>query len=406
MSPGVPLTVVCEPPSRAADLVRSAWDRHQPVLVLDPRAPVGERDRQMAVLKPDEGAGGDVAAIVCTSGTTGEPRGVELTWTGLEAAALASSKALGAGGADRWLCCLPLHHVAGLSIVARSWLTGVPVTVLDRFDPSEVTAASASTTMVSLVPTMARRLLDAGHDPADLFRVVLLGGAPVPPDLRGVRGYGLTESWGGVVYDGRAVGATEVRIGADNEVLLRGPTVMKGYRFDAEATAAAFTRADDDGDRSRTDDAGDAADTARDWGWLRTGDAGGLDSDGRLYIVDRLRDLIISGGVNVSPTEVEQVLARHPGVADVCVVGRPDPEWGEVVVAYVVVADLPVANPPARPVSPPTLAALRSFAADRLSTAKLPRLLVLVDAIPRNPAGKPLRRLLDPPPASPSRSSV
>jgi acyl-CoA synthetase (AMP-forming)/AMP-acid ligase II len=138
---------------------------------------------------------------------------------------------------------------------------------------------------------------------------------------------------------------------------------MRGYRNAPGQTADAFT--------------GD--------GWLRTGDAGSIDAEGRLHVVDRLGDLIITGEVNVSPSEVEAVLARHPGVADVCVVGAPDPEWGERVVAHVVPRDSG---------APPGLAELRAFAAEHLSAAKLPRQVVLTGAIPRTPGGKPLRRIL------------
>jgi acyl-CoA synthetase (AMP-forming)/AMP-acid ligase II len=156
-----------------------------------------------------------------------------------------------------------------------------------------------------------------------------------------------------------------VAVDPDGEILVRSPTIMRGYRLAPDETAAAFTAA----------------------GWFRTGDAGTLDGDGRLRVVDRLRDLVITGGVNVGPSEVEAVLAAHPGVADVCVTGAPDPEWGERVVANVVPAD---------PGAPPSLAELRAFAADRLSAAKLPREVVLIAAVPRSPGGKPLRRLLRP----------
>lgn len=358
------MRLICEAPSTAAASILDAWKAHEPVMVLDPRAPRAELDRLVDRLRPDDGVDADVAAVLVTSGTTGEPRGVELTWSGLRSAAESTSEALGVTVADRWLCCLPLHHVAGLSIIARGWITGVPVTVHDRFDAADVVSAVANdgVTLVSLVPTMARRLVDCGFDLGS-FRRVLVGGAPVPPDLGGVAGYGLTETWGGVVHDGFPLAGTQLRIGPDDEILVRGPTLMRGYRLDPDGTAAAFT----------------------DGGWLRTGDAGRLDPDGRLTVSDRLRDIVISGGVNVSPTEVEQVLARHPAVADVCVTGAPDEEWGEVVVAWVVPAD---------PTTPPLLDDLRTFAAESLSAAKLPRRLALIKAVPRTPGGKPLRRLL------------
>lgn len=363
------LQIVCDRASVAATTIVVAWDRGDPIVVLDPNSPPAERDRQLAALRLDEPVAPEVAAVVCTSGTTGEPRGVELTWGGLQAAATATSAALGVHAGDHWLCCLPLHHVAGLSIVARSWVTGTPLTVLDRFDVDAVAGAAKTSTLVSLVPIMARRLMAAGFDPARLFRQVLLGGAPIPADMNGVRGYGLTETWGGVVYDGRPIAGTELHIGPSDEVLVRGPTVMRGYRLDPVATVRAFSSG----------------------GWLRTGDAGALDEEGRLTITDRLTDLIITGGVNVSPTEVESVLATHLGVADVCVAGRPDPEWGEVVVAWVVPSG---SSGDPDPMPPPTLAEIRAFATDHLAAPKLPRRLVLVDSIPRTTAGKPLRRLL------------
>ena len=357
----MPLDVICEPAPAAADAVRRAWDASRPVLVLDPRAPAAERERLLDRLAPDQPVTPDVGAVVVTSGTAGEPRGVELTWDGLMSSAVAVTVALEAGAGDRWLCCLPIHHVGGLAIVARSWALGTPLDVLPGFDVDAVARSGA--TLVSLVPVMARRLVDAGVDLGSTFRRVLLGGGPIPPDLPGVRGYGLTETWGGVVYDGVPLAGVDVRLGDDDEIQIHGSMVMKGYRLAPDDTDAAFA----------------------DHRFLRTGDAGRFDADGRLHVVDRLRDLVITGGVNVSPSEVEAVLAAHPAVADVTVAGRPDPEWGERVVAYVVPAD---------PSAPPTADDLRSFARDQLSPAKLPREVVLIDAVPRTSGGKPIRRLL------------
>lgn len=355
------LLTVRSPPTQAADDIRRAWDASQPVLVLDPRAPQPEIDRILARARPDAEVAAEVAAIAVTSGTSGEPKAVELTWEGLRASSAGVTAALEAGPGDRWLACLPLHYVAGLAVLGRAWAAGLPVTVLDGFDVGAVAAAPG--TLVSLVPTMVRRLRAAGVDLAR-FRRILLGGGPVDetgPNL--VATYGMTETWGGVVHDGHPLAGVELSIGDGDEVLVRTPTIMRGYRLDPERTAAAFTPD----------------------GWFRTGDAGTIDDDGRLRVLDRLRDLVITGGVNVSPSEVEAVLRRHPGVTDVCVAGAPDPDWGERVVAYVVPAD---------PAAPPTLADLRAFAADHLSPAKLPREAVILGAIPRTPGGKPLRRLL------------
>ena len=349
------------PAPEAAEAIRAAWDGRDAVVVLDPRAPGPEVDDILARVRPELGVDPEVAAVVVTSGTAGAPKGVELTWDGLAASAGAVSAALDVEPGDRWLACLPLHHVAGLAVLGRAWATGTPVTVLDRFDV--VAVAEADATLVSLVPTMVRRLREAGAD-LGRFRRILLGGGPVHE--RGsniVATYGLTETWGGVVHDGHPLAGVELSVGPNDEILVRAPMVMRGYRLGRAETAAAFT----------------------DDGWLRTGDAGSIDQDGLLHVVDRLRDLIITGEVNVSPSEVEAVLAGHPGVADVCVAGAADPEWGERVVAYVVPHDRG---------DPPTLAELRAFAGERLSAAKLPRQVVVTDAIPRTTGGKPIRRLL------------
>ncbi len=349
------------PAPEAAAAIRAAWEAGDAVLVLDPGAPEPEIEAILAGMRPEVGVEPEIAAVVVTSGTAGVPKGVELTWDGLAASGAAVAAALEIGPVDRWLACLPLHYVAGLAVLGRAWATGTPVTVLGGFDVAPVAGAEA--TVVSLVPTMVRRLREAGAD-LQRFRKILLGGGPVRekgPNI--VATYGLTETWGGVVHDGHPLDGVEVSLGEADEILMRGPMVMRGYRLAPEATAAAFT----------TD------------GWLRTGDAGTIDAEGRLRVVDRLRDLIITGGVNVSPSEVEGVLGHHPGVADVAVAGAPDPEWDERVVAYIV---------PTTPDSPPALADLRAFAADRLSAPKLPRELVVVGSIPRTPGGKVARRLL------------
>jgi O-succinylbenzoic acid--CoA ligase len=176
-----------------------------------------------------------------------------------------------------------------------------------------------------------------------------------------VDSYGLTETWGGVVLDGVPVEGAEIRLGDDSEVLIRGPMVMRGYR-----------RRDDETTRALTHD-----------GWLHTGDVGSWDPDGSLRVVDRARDLIISGGVNVSPSAVEAALAEHPDIADIAVAGAPDAEWGERVVAFVVVTD---------PGRAPTIDELRAFGRDRLGAAQLPQEVVVVDEIPRTPGGKARRR--------------
>jgi o-succinylbenzoate---CoA ligase len=377
-----------------ADAARCCWDRGRAILPVNPAFTPAEittllerlRPTRVAVVGTDGTdldaapfAGGapapaGTAAIVVTSGTEGVPKGVELTRDGMEAMGRGYTAGLGADGADRWLACLPLHHVASLGALARSYVTGVPSTVHDGFDVERVARSprDEGTTIVSLVPTTIRRLLQAGA-PLHEFRLVVSGGAPCPPALRaraeraGVRivdAYCLSETWGGFALDGTPIAGAEVRIGQHrDEILVRGAMVTRGYRFDPERSAAVL-------------DAG---------GWFHTGDAGRIDEQGRVHVVDRLKDLVITGGVNVSPTEVEAVLARHPDVDDVCVVGIPDDEWGELVVAVVV---------PRAGASAPGVEELRAFARDRLSGPKLPRAVRTVDAIPRTGSGKPMRRRL------------
>lgn len=363
------------PAEQAADAVLDAWARRQPVAVLDPNAPDAATAHARAALRLDEPVDPSIAAVVVTSGTTARPKAVELTWAGLECMARGFSAAIGADPAtDRWLVCLPVHHVAGLAILARAWVSGVPVTAHNGFDIDRVADAPEKTgaTLVSLVPTMLKRLLDAEPDTLARFRCVVLGGARTPAALRRravdagaafFDAYGLSETWGGCVINGRPITDVDARLDDSGGIIVHGPVVMRGYRGDPDATAAAFT-----------------AD-----GWLRTGDAGVLDDDGRIAVVDRARDLIITGGVNVSPTAVEEVLIRHPAILDVCVVGVPDDEWGERVVAHVVAQPATAA---------PTLDELRAFAGESLSAAQLPREVRTRTEIPRSSSGKALRRLV------------
>jgi len=369
---------------RLADAALRCWDDGRAILPVNPAFTGPEIATLLDRLRPThvDGApfpGGvpapaGTAAIVVTSGTEGRPKGVELTDAGMQVMAQGYSAGLDAGPADRWLACLPLHHVASLGALARSYVTGVPCTVHETFDLERVARSprAEGTTIVSLVPTTIRRLLDTGA-PLHEFRRVISGGAPCPPALRAraeeqgvgiVDAYGLSETWGGFALDGVPIAGAEVRLGDEgHEILVRGPMVMRGYRLDLERTATVL---DDDG-------------------WFHTGDVGAIDDGGRVRVVDRLKDLVITGGVNVSPTEVEGVLAHHPDVHDVCVVGVPDDEWGELVVAYV------VPRPGRRA---PSVDELRAFARERLSGPKLPRAARAVETIPRTASGKPLRRLL------------
>jgi O-succinylbenzoic acid--CoA ligase len=378
----VDLVAVHLPPSAAVPVVLSAWERGDAVVVLDPAAPPAWVEARLAAVRPTvlvdaSGArsldGGvpvarGVAAVGLTSGTTAESKAVELTFSGLAASAAGVDAVLGPDGRGPWLACLPLHYVAGLAVVGRAWSSGAAVVVHDGFDVAAVARAISvdGVRAASLVPAQLRRLIEA-RVPVDHLDAILLGGGPVPADLAASGNvhstYGMTETWGGVVHDGHPLPGVSLRIDADGTVLIRTPTIMRGYRFDPIGTALAF----DEG------------------GWFRTGDSGALDADGRLTVYGRNDEMIITGGVNVSPVEVEDALRTHPGVLDVVVVGAPDHELGAHVVAHVVPRD---------PAAPPTLESLRDHGAGSLTRAKLPRELVLRVSIPRTPSGKAQRHLL------------
>ncbi|GIW11387.1 MAG: 2-succinylbenzoate--CoA ligase [Dehalococcoidia bacterium] len=328
-----------------------------------------------------------VHSIIATSGTTGQPKGVLLTVGNLTWSAVGSVLALGVGPSDRWLACLPFFHIGGLAILVRAALAGLPVVIHARFDPAAVNAAldEQQVSLLSVVATMLERLLAARGErpfPASL-RCVLLGGGPVPPALLEtcarravpvVQTYGLTEAASQVTTllpeeAGRTGGSagkplfpTEVRIvdahgaplpaGTLGEIVVRGPTVSPGY--DGEPPPE------------------------RPGGWLRTGDLGWLDDEGYLYVSDRRDDLIVSGGENISPAEVEAVIRQHPAVAEVAVVGVRDPVWGQQVVAVVV------------PASGHSLQAdaILGHCRARLAGYKVPRRVVVRAELPRTASGK------------------
>jgi O-succinylbenzoic acid--CoA ligase len=354
----------------APDAATVAPDAVAPATRLDPNAP---------------------AVAVLTSGTAGRPKAALLSHASMAESAGAWSAAL--PQAAGWLLCLGLAHVAGLGVVWRAIGAGVPLRVVPAFDAEAVLDAlrRGPASHVSLVPTQLVRLLEAADrdtgDPAHPgLRAVLLGGAPIPPDLVTralaagwpvVPTYGLTEAGSGVTAlatddaaahpgsAGRPLPGVQVRIAdpaADGtgEIQVRTPAALSGYLGQPEATAAAF-EAD---------------------GWLRTGDAGRLDADGFLQVLDRRDDLLVSGGENVFPAEVEATIAEHPAIAEAGVVGRPDPTWGAVPVAAVVL----------RPGAPaPTDAELQAFCLARLAPYKVPVGFFVVAALPRTTSGK-LRR--------------
>lgn len=337
-----------------------------------------------------------VHSVVYTSGTSGRPKGAMLTFGNHFWSAIGSALNLGLRNDDRWLACLPLFHVGGLAIVLRSVIYGTTAIVHESFDPEAANRAidEDGVTIVSVVSAVLQRMLEARGDrpyPASL-RCVLAGGGPVPQPLleecarRGVpvvQTYGLTETASQAATlapeealrrpgsAGRPLFTTEIRIeddegqaarpGQPGEIVVRGPTVTPGYLNNLDATRHAL---------------GD--------GWLHTGDIGCLDADGYLFVLDRRDDLIISGGENVYPAEVEEVLRSHPAVRDAAVVGLADERWGQRVAAAIVARAAPELDEDE----------LLAFCRNRLAAYKVPAHLRVVDELPHNAAGKLLRRAL------------
>jgi O-succinylbenzoic acid--CoA ligase len=311
------------------------------------------------------GEGGDAPlAVVHTSGTTASPKPVALSYANFHASALGSAVALGLDPAERWLCALPLTHVGGLSIPIRSVIYATSVVLHARFETEavlrELMDPGRRITLASLVPTMLARLLDAGLARPPTLRWALLGGGPIAPALldraraAGVPvapTYGMTEACSQIATFGFPLPGVSVHTSA-GEVVVQGPIVAKGA-LDAD-------------------------------GRLRTGDLGGFDERGRLVIVGRKSDTIVTGGENVAPTEVEAALLEHPDVADAGVFARPDPEWGEAVIAKVV----------ARPGTTPSPAELQRHVAARLARFKVPKAVEFAAELPRTASGKLLRREL------------
>ena len=359
-----PLVTLALPPGEEfAAALDAAWAAGAAVLPLDPRAPRALVDGVVAAMRPEDGVADDVALVIATSGSTGVPKGVELSHDALTASARATVERIGRHEDDRWLACMPWHHIGGLQVLLRARLYDVPIAVHETFDVDRV-AAESGATLVSLVPTQLKRLLDAGVD-VSRFRVVLLGGAMAPPALleraaaagaHVVTTYGMSETCGGCVYDGVPLDGVEVRTDVDGRVLLRGPMLMSRYRHRPDLTAETLVD-----------------------GWLRTNDLGTV-QDGWLSVRGRLDDVLVTGGENVVATEVEARLAAYPGIADVAVTGVDDAEWGQRVVAVVV----PSADAP-------TLDQLRAWCRQTLPAAAAPRQLLVVDGLPRLASGKPDR---------------
>ena len=334
------------------------------ILPLDAALPARRLRQLTDAIAPGAGVAEDTAVVIATSGSTGEPKGVELSAAALLHSARASLARLGlsaaaCGGAGGWLCCLPVTHVAGLQVLVRSLLSSSERTVAPTLTATALSESGCS--YVSLVPTQLVRLLDEPGGAAALagFAAVLVGGAAAAPGLldraraagvRVVTTYGMSETCGGCVYDGVPLDGVTVRAAGDGLLRISGPVLMNRYRGGPDL-----------GDEFVTSDLG----------YVR---------DGRVVVRGRADDVINTGGHKVVPGEVAAVLESCPGVLEVVVVGRADPEWGQRVTAVVVPAD---------PADPPSLELLRTHVSERLPRYACPSEVVLTRAIPVLASGKP-----------------
>jgi o-succinylbenzoate---CoA ligase len=384
---------------RLVELLAAALDGSGPaILPLDGSLPRARLAGLMAAFAPDTvedtdgvttarsgqriGVAESTAVIIGTSGSTGTPKGVELSAAALLHSARASLARVEARPGQRWLCCLPATHIAGIQVLVRSLVSGTEPVLATRADAE--TVAGSGCAHVSLVPVQLRRLLADQSRQSDIstplagFASVLLGGAAAPQSLLEearaagvpvVTTYGMTETCGGCVYDGWPLdgvivlaredgppsGGAGPSVPSSGRIWIRGPVLFSRYRGRVTGTEVVHD------------------------GWFRTGDLGRVDASGRLTVRGRADDVINTGGHKVVPGEVAAVLETCPGVRDVAVVGQPDAEWGERVVAVVVPADR---------ADPPALELLRLHVRQRLPRYASPSRVVIVDAVPMLPSGK------------------
>ena len=346
--------------------------------------------------EPEASAGGsDNVFIMYTSGTTGNPKGVVHTHDSVNAAASAWSMTIDVRYEDRVLLPLPMFHVAALTTVIFCAMRGISLISMPQFDPMKVWSLIVEERVsiggaVPAILNFMRQVPQFAELDAPNFRFFITGGAPMPEalikiyaakNMQVVQGYALTESCGGgtlllnqdalrkVGSAGRATLFADIAVRDDHggihlrgegEVVLRSDFLLKEYWNRPDATRDAF-----------------------DNGWFRTGDIGEIDDEGYLYIKDRIKDMIISGGENIYPAEIESVIIGIPGVAEVAVIGLPDEKWGEIACA-IVVADPTKADE----------AGILAFCGEKLARYKLPKKVLFVESIPRNPSGKILKRVL------------
>ncbi len=345
-----------------------AWDKGHSVFPLDQRLPQARKEHLVKTFGASEvisekgtfrtkgiSMEPDDALVIATSGTTGDPKGVVLTHTALQASSQITSSQLDVQASlDEWLCCIPVSHIGGFSVITRALHNGVRLRVQRRFDAALCEEAGRSgSTLVSLVPTALDRI-----DPS-VFRKILVGGAASPQILpeNSVTTYGLTETGSGIVYNGTLLPEVKIEI-RDSEILVQSPTLFSRYL----------------GDEPRNNEQ-----------WFTTGDAGFLQDDQKLVVTGRLDDVIITGGEKVWPALVESELNSLRLFSEHVVVGRHDQEWGQAVT---------IIGVPENPEKSIDISDVRAQLRESLPNYALPKAIEIVEALPRNAMGKILRRLV------------
>ncbi len=373
------------PANMYPDALLSIWENEDAVTPIDRRLPKNAQQIQLDATMPthvlrDDGeiykidSGSPVkpgdALVMATSGTTSVPKAVVLTMEALKASAIAASTRLQVDPVtDRWLACLPLAHIGGFSVLTKAMFNDIPLTVVNEFNPESVEAETKNgCNIVSLVATAMNRI------DASLFKTIVLGGS-APPEIlpiNCVTTYGMTESGSGCIYDGFPLDGVEMSVRSatasatgdisthgTGEIMLRGKPLLRCYR-----------------------DGEDPKDLN---GWFATGDMGTMDADGRLQVTGRISEVIITGGEKVSPEQVERILQNHSLVHEVAVIGAPDTEWGERVVACVV---------PEYPDNPPSLQQLAELVKISLAPWSTPKELRIVNSLPKTSISKIDRKAL------------